>query len=224
MQCAYAKKTSITFPAEATKKLVDTEHSLSSVYNDTIARKWYEFILQYPYGDITYEESVKISNEMLEAYPYPVFSIQRSSASSDKNYYIYFGYSFDGQAAFFGDTSTFSSAKIIANGEEYQGTMFKSRSLASTEVFESLGCEVSFDEETYVTTISKGENVLELMPYILGMRKNKEDGEWIPLEICARYANEEGTELSVPVRAVAEELGISVEWDNDIKAVVLKSE
>ncbi len=84
------------------------------------------------------------------------------------------------------------------------------------EVFKEVGCEVDYDENTYVATIRKGETVLEILPNLIGMRKNQADGYYVPLEVCARLID---NTLYVPVRAVANEFGISVFWDGETNTV-----
>lgn len=115
----------------------------------------------------------------------------------------------------------FFDGKLKVNdSDETDGLIFKDRMLVCADVFEKLGCEVETDDEAQVTTIAKDGKVIEIMPYLLAMRKDKEEGYWVPLEICARYVGEEKA-VYVPLRAVAEELGLSVEWDNDLHMAVL---
>lgn len=114
--------------------------------------------------------------------------------------------------------------KIIVDGEEKSYSdkcaVMKQRVLIPLEVFSDLDCEVSFDEETYVATISRGNTVLEILPNLIGMRKDRAEGYYVPLRPCARFVDDA---LYVPVRAIAEELDISVEWDSENRAVILNS-
>lgn len=125
----------------------------------------------------------------------------------------------DAFAALTGEAVQYRS-NVLVNGEAFDGRIYKDRMIVSADVFKLVGCEVETDYETAVTTISRGENTIEIMPYTLVMRKDKENGYWRAVEICARYVGEEKA-VYVPLRAVAEELGLSVEWDNDLHMAVL---
>lgn len=129
-----------------------------------------------------------------------------------------FAYSFESEGAL-----SKTETKLIVDGEaEFPCVIFKSRSLVPAAAFEKAGCEVATDEESRVTSISKNGVTIELMPYLLGMRKNREEGYWLPMEICSRYFGE-NREHYVPLRAVAEELGLTVDWDGDNRAALLYS-
>lgn len=91
--------------------------------------------------------------------------------------------------------------------------------LVPAEIFEEAGCESEVDENFYVLRLTKDETVLEILPYIIGMRKNQAKGFYVPLNGCARYVD---GELYVPVRAVAEEFDINVGWDGENHAVSLE--
>lgn len=110
--------------------------------------------------------------------------------------------------------------KFIVNGAVTpyydRCVLYNSRLLVPAEVFKEVGCEVDYDENTYVATIRKGETVLEILPNLIGMRKNQADGYYVPLEVCARLID---NTLYVPVRAVANEFGISVFWDGETNTV-----
>ena len=97
--------------------------------------------------------------------------------------------------------------------------VFKEKMLVPLDVFSLIDCNVSFDETAYVATVSKNYTVLEIIPNIIGMRKNKAEGFWVPLEVCARFVN---NTLYVPLEAVAREFGISVEWNYTTNTITLK--
>lgn len=112
--------------------------------------------------------------------------------------------------------------KLSVNGtKEYETLIFKDRMLVPADIFSAVGCTVTTDDETRITTITKGENSLEIMPHLLAMRKNGEGGYWVPLEICARYTGDNNT-VSVPLRAVGEELGLTVSWNEEMHMAMLK--
>lgn len=115
-------------------------------------------------------------------------------------------------------------AKFILNGmtNQYTGQciLYNSRLLVPVKVFEEVGCGLEFNESLYVAKLSKADTILEILPNLIGMRKNQENGFWVPLEVCARFVDDT---LYVPVRAVANEFGLSVNWDNDTYTVTLDS-
>ncbi len=133
---------------------------------------------------------------------------------------------YDNRDAFEGSNLTFGVLKLMINGVEsdYSSECVlynNGTTLLPAEVFESLGCTVNFDEALDVTEISNETAVLEILPYLIGMRKNKADGYYVPLAVCARFIN--GT-VYVPARAIAFELGIAVGWDPSSSTVMLDNE
>ncbi len=117
-----------------------------------------------------------------------------------------------------------SNVKFIINGEEneylHQCVIYNDRTLVPVDAFKEVGCTVEYNNNTVVATLSDGETVLEIMPYLIGMRKNQENGYYVPLETCARFVN--GT-LFVPARAVANEFNIEISWDEQTRTVELKN-
>lgn len=109
---------------------------------------------------------------------------------------------------------------IYVNGSEskYSGecVLYNSRTLVPSGIFNELGCTVKFDSELYVTTISNDEVSLEILPKMMSMRKNGENGYYVPLSAVARFVDDE---IYIPVRAVLDEFGISVLWDGETNTV-----
>ncbi len=95
---------------------------------------------------------------------------------------------------------------------------FKGKMLVPVNVFRQMDCDTQIDKSAYVATISKGETTLEIMPNLIGMRKNKAEGYWVPLEACARVRF---STIFVPLEAVAKELGIELEWDDAEKTLTV---
>lgn len=129
----------------------------------------------------------------------------------------------DEHAMYFNDYSLQKGeAKFIINGmmSQYfdQCVLYNSRLLVPVNAFSAVGCDVVTDADSYVTTISKGGVILEILPNLIGMRKNQADGFYVPLEVCARIIDDT---LYVPVRAVADEFGLGVEWDGVTGTVTL---
>lgn len=98
--------------------------------------------------------------------------------------------------------------------------IFNDRVLVPAAVFKETGCDVSFDENTYVITISKDGTILELLPNLIGMRKNQQNGFYVPLEVCARFIDDVPY---VPVRAIANEFQLGILWDAESRTVSLNS-
>lgn len=112
--------------------------------------------------------------------------------------------------------------KIVLNEEEMETdtVIYNNRVLVPGRLFEEIGCNVAYDPEYYLFEISDDNTVLELMPHLLAMRKNKENGMWVSLNAVARMVN---GEVYVPVRDVAYEFGINVEWDAKSGTVILRT-
>ena len=87
---------------------------------------------------------------------------------------------------------------------------FNSKLLVPYDIFKVFGCETLFDKNDYAATITKNETTLEIMPNIVGMRKNRAEGYWVPLEICARFIEDT---LYVPLDAVSKEFGYTTKTD-----------
>ncbi len=115
------------------------------------------------------------------------------------------------------------TAKLLINGMEpvyrVSYAVFKEKMLVPLYVFNLAGCNVRFDETRYVATISKNSTVLEILPNLIGMRKNQAEGFWIPLAVCARFIDHT---LYVPLEAVASEFGIAVSWDSAANTITLQ--
>ncbi len=111
---------------------------------------------------------------------------------------------------------------VYVNGVKsaYSGkcALCNSVTLVPAEIFDEIGASREYIDEFYMTRITKNETVLEIIPNAVGMRKNQHKGYWIGLRACARYIN---GRLYLPLRDVAEELNIKVEWDGNTKSVRL---
>ncbi len=184
-------------------------------YYDSIREKQLEFAFKYDYheGDfdksfngypgITYTSGIEYRDDGTQ-YECPAIYVD--------NHAVYSG-SYDLKKG---------EAKFIINGMHSnffdQCVLYNSRTLVPIDVFKSVGCEVEYNNETLVATVKANGITLEILPYMIGMRKNQNDGFYVPLEVCARYI--EG-DLYVPVRAIAEEFGIAISWDGATQTVYL---
>lgn len=97
--------------------------------------------------------------------------------------------------------------------------VFKSKVLVPYNTFRLIGCETVFDTKRCVAEIKKNDTVIEILPNIIGMRKNRADGYWVPLEVCARFS---GDMLYVPLEAVAKEFNCEVSVDLEAETIYLK--
>lgn len=115
-------------------------------------------------------------------------------------------------------------AKFIINGtaNSYfdQCVLYNSRLLVPANAFKEVGCTVDFNEDSYVLTISKDGTILEILPCLIGMRKNQANGFYVPLEVGARFID---NTVYVPVRAVADEFDLTVNWDAAAFTVTLEN-
>ena len=172
--------------------------------NKALVEKHHAFASQYKYkeGD---------SDKSFELYPDIPYTSGIEYTENGEEFECPALYS-DGHAIIYGEHNFENrTAEIVINGVEQKqnGIIYNSRTLVPFELFESTGLETSFDEQTLVLTIKNSDTVIEILPYLIGMRKNQSDGFYVPLEVCARFI--EG-DLYIPLRAVADEFDISVEW------------
>ncbi len=73
-------------------------------------------------------------------------------------------------------------------------------------VAEALGCEVSWDEETYTATLTKGDKTVIIK---IGSADMQSGSEIITMDTIAQIVNDR---TYIPVRFAGEALGLKVEW------------
>lgn len=178
---------------------------------DIYAEKHHEFAKQYPFheGDdrksfdeypgISYISGIHTREDGIE-YECPPFYQDSFFTKYDR----------------FGTAATSVSLKINGEETDEKCAILDDRMLVPINAFALLGCDVDYNESSLVGTVSKDDTVLELLPCLIGMRKNQADGFYVPLEVCARLLDDI---LYVPVRAVADEFDFDVIWDNDTRSV-----
>ena len=171
------------------------------------------FASQYPYKEGDTEKS-------FELYPDIIYSSGMEKTAEGIEYECPAIYD-DRHAYDLVNTMSVMPAKFVVedSGYEIQYAVFNSKVLIPYDVFKLVGCEVLFNKDTYVTTISKNDTTLEIIPNIIGMRKNQAEGYWVPLEICARFVN---NTLYLPLDAVAKEFGYVAEMNLANNVIVLK--
>lgn len=85
-------------------------------------------------------------------------------------------------------------------------------------IFEVLGAEVLWDGSTRTVTGIKDNNIIKLQ---IDNKVATINGKQIELEVPARIVNDS---TLVPVRFISESLGALVDWDNQARTVLIKSD
>lgn len=182
---------------------------------DTLYKNAQTFASRYEYHEGDFEKSISL-------YPDVPYMSGPEIANDGKEYEFPIFY-YDKHAGFIGDYDLQKGEMNLSiNGQqsEYssQCVLYNGVTLLPASVFKDLECMTDFDETLYVTTISKADTTLEIIPKLRAMRKNKENGFYVPLEAVARFVDDV---VYVPVRAVADELNINVDWDGITHTVIL---
>jgi hypothetical protein len=182
---------------------------------ETITDKAYTFASQYPYKDGDTEKSFSL-------YPNVKYTSGIETRDDGVEYECPAIYH-DEHAAYFNDYDLKKGEiTITVNGQRSelsdQCVIYNGYTLAPAKLFEEAGIKTEFDENLYVTKFSKDDTVLEVIPYLIGMRKNQAEGYYVPLSACARYVD---NTLYVPVRAIADEFQLKTGWDGESYTVTL---
>lgn len=183
----------------------------------TLRDKQLNFASQYDYHEGDFDKSF----DEYPGIPYTSGIEYRDDGSEFECPAIYI----DAHAMFF-DSFKLEQKNVVfkINGYEDQAydrcVLFDDRLLVPFDVFAKVGCEADFDEDTYVATISKDGTILEILPNLIGMRKNQQNGFYVPLEVCARFIDDT---LYVPVRAVANEFNLGISWSQETRIVALNN-
>ena len=82
-------------------------------------------------------------------------------------------------------------------------------------IFEALGAEVSWDDETWTVTAVRGDVTVRLT---IGEKVLYRNGKAIEIDVPARL---EGWRTLVPLRAVSEAFGSYVEWHDNARTVMI---
>ena len=122
--------------------------------------------------------------------------------------------------AFYDDNMAQNLVSAIKSGEAIiDGThrkinyiIFADKMLIPAKELDLQGVSVSVNPASYVATVKNEGTVLEFLPNLIGMRKNRQEGYWVPLEVCARIYN---NEFYVPLDAILYEFGFKAEFDAD---------
>ena len=113
-------------------------------------------------------------------------------------------------------TVTLDGAVIDCASYGQEATIVEGRTLVPLRaIFEALGASVEWNGETKTVSSVLGETEISLT---IGENKLIKNGEEIALDVPAQIMN--GRTL-VPVRAISESFGVSVEWDGETRTVKL---
>ncbi len=146
----------------------------------------------------------------------PVYFPQMGATPQDNGTYIlYTGYD---ELQYRADKSQFEqlsvqSSPLVKLNDEYLSFMTppimeSDRILIPVRfLFERLGAEVAWDQETYTASFSYRGYMVEITIDSYTARVN---GEEVPLDVPARLVNDK---TLVPLRFVSENLGLAVNWD-----------
>lgn len=181
----------------------------------TIRKKQLDFASQYEYREGDFDKS-------FEMYPEIIYTSGLEYTQDGKVYECPAIY-IDEHAKYVSDYElNEKKARFVINNVIDSSVdkciLYNSRLLVPSQCLEKVGCDVFTDADTYVTTISKNDTVLEILPNLIGMRKNRADGFYVPLEVCARIIDDN---LYIPIRAVADELGLYIQWDSETNTATL---
>ena len=188
------------------------------------------------YAEPQAEEMYNIALNFAAQYPYKEGDVEKAFASRYGELYTSgiektdAGVEYECPAVYYDkDAATVGSftlkqgeMSLLVNGKPstygQKCVLHNDATLVPVDVFSELGCEKTYNETNYLTTLKKNGTTLEILPYIIGMRKNQAEGYYVPLGNCARYVD---GQLYVPLRVVAEELGLTVGWNGESRSVTI---
>ena len=113
-------------------------------------------------------------------------------------------------------------ARVELNGEQLKfdvpPMLEKDRVLVPMrKIFETLGAEVSWNDESQTATAVTADKTIELQ---IDRAAIKVNGEEHPIDVSPKMMF---NRTLVPVRAVSESMGLSVEWDNAAQTVIINN-
>ena len=82
-------------------------------------------------------------------------------------------------------------------------------------LFEQMGAEVEWEEETQTAVVTKGEDVIS---FSIDNNNASVNGEIKSMDVPARLINDK---TMIPVRFLSEELGCTVKWDEEANTVII---
>ena len=101
-------------------------------------------------------------------------------------------------------------ALVDGTDEKTDYIIFAQKILVPAKSLKLPGVEVHVNPASYVARLENENTCLEILPNLIGMRKDRQEGFWVPLEVCARIYN---NEFYIPLDAVLYEFGYKAEFD-----------
>ncbi len=180
-----------------------------------LVKKHHEFATQYDYHEGDAERS-------FAEYPGALYT-SGEERRADGSIYECPAIYVDAQAIYFNsftkeETNVTFKINSTAKPEYSKCVLINSRLLVPAEAFKDVGCDVDFNDDTYILTVSKDGVILEILPNLIGMRKGQANGFYVPLSPCARFIDDK---MYVPVRAVAQEFDLKISWNEETRTVEL---
>lgn len=179
---------------------------------DNIFKYAYDFAAQYEYKEGDTEKSFTL-------YPDIVYTSGIELTRDGKEYECPAVYD-DLMAQNLINTMENGKATLEINGNTFETDYitFASKILIPYKSFSNLGLTCELNPAAYTVRISDGDTVLEILPNVIGMRKNQANGYWVPLEVCARIFKDT---FYVPLDAVLYEYGYVSEFDSNTKSIII---
>ncbi len=173
---------------------------------ENISKYLYEFASLYPYKEGDTEKSFTL-------YPDIVYTSGLEKAFDGTEYEAPAMY-FDEMAQNLIDKMEYGSVNISFENQSFKSDYitFDSKYLVPVHTMSMLGLETKINPALYLATIKDEATILEIQPNVIGMRKNKAEGYWVPLEVCARIFKDT---FYVPLEAVIQEFGYTAQFDGD---------
>lgn len=173
---------------------------------ENIPKYLYEFAAIYPYKEGDTEKSFTL-------YPDIVYTSGLEKAFDGTEYEAPAMY-FDEMAQNLIDKMEHGSVNITFENQSFKSDYitFNSKYLVPVQTMSKLGLEAKINPTLYLATIKDETTTLEIQPNVIGMRKNKAEGYWVPLEVCARIFKDT---FYVPLEAVISEFGYTAQFDGD---------
>lgn len=146
-----------------------------------------------------------------------------SAFGTSKDYVLYKS----GNAVKFGSQPDAGAAgqdiKVVLNGQnlvfDQPPVLLNDRTLVPLRViFEALGAQVEWEEATQTVTAVKGSDTIVLQ---INSTQMKAGDKTVTLDVPAQLINDR---TLVPVRAVSEAFGCSVDWDDASQTVIITAE
>ena len=85
-------------------------------------------------------------------------------------------------------------------------------------LFEQMGADVEWEQDTLTATVTKGEDVIS---FSIDNTEASVNGSLKTMDVPARLINDK---TMIPIRFLSENLGYTVNWDGDSRMVTITAE